>query len=326
MPPGSRVVDAGSCELEVLFFASLAAMNSARGGEVVRRSCGKGAFLTASALFASGLGACSSSRSSAAAPSAAAGASASGSGGSAGNAGGTTGQAGGTDESGGNLASGGASGRGGGAGEAALGGASGGGAMNGGFGRGGAAGTTGTAGNAGSAGGVPTEIAGWAFDDNRGPFDSYAVTPPTLGGVVSYSRFNGHPGGCLDATLGFTGANEEIRVGAQFSSPRTLIGKTLSAEVFLRAGWNDPTHLGKIRLYLITGAEGDAYAEGATVDLLIGGTWNTLTLDPAAPAKSTGTVDTSLVLGLGVSISSPDVPPNTTLEVYVDNVLVHDAP
>ena len=316
-------------EQEVLFFPSLAAMNSARGGEVIRRSCGKGAFLTASALFAAGLGACSSSRSSAAAPSDAAGASASGSGGSAGNTGGTTGQAGGTGESGGSLASGGASGRGGGAGEAALGGASGGGAMNGGFGGGGSAGTTGTAGNAGnagSAGGVPTEITGWAFDDNRGPFDSYAVTPPTLGGVVSYSRFNGHPGGCLDATLGFTGANEEIRVGAQFSSPRTLIGKTLSAEVFVRAGWNDPTHLGKIRLYLITGAKGDAYAEGATIDFLIGGTWNTLTLDPAAPAKSTGTVDTSLVLGLGVSILSPDVPPNTTLEVYVDNVLVHDAP
>jgi hypothetical protein len=169
------------------------------------------------------------------------------------------------------------------------------------------------------------EITGWTFDDSRGGFDAYAVTPPVAGGAVITSP-NGHPGDCLYATLGFTGANQEMRVGVMFSSPRTLTRKTLSAEVRLAAGWNDPAHLGKIRLYLITGAQGDRYAEGPTIDFLISGTWNTVTLDPAAPAVSTGPVDTSLVFGLGVSILSPDAPPNTTLAVYIDNVLVHDAP
>ncbi len=187
------------------------------------------------------------------------------------------------------------------------------------------AGSAGTAGNAGSAGGTPMEITGWTFEDYRGDFNAYPVTPPARGGVVTDSP-NGHPGSCLYATLGFKGANEEMRVGVMFSSPRTLTRKTLSAEVFVAAGWTDLAHLGKIRLYLITGAKGDQYAEGPTIDLLIGGTWNMITLDPAAPAVSTGAVDTSLVRGLGVSILSADGPSNTTLVVYVDNVLVHDAP
>jgi hypothetical protein len=183
----------------------------------------------------------------------------------------------------------------------------------------GTAGAGGTAGTLGTAGSAPT---GWTFDDGPGPFDAYAVQPSTLGGLTAFSRLNGHPPGCMDATLGFMGAGQEMRVAAQFDPPLDLSGKTISAEVWERSGWNDPNYPGQIKLYLLSGASGNVYAEGPAVDILLQ-VWNVITFDLSAPIRTTGAFDASHVHELGIVFLSPAAYPNLTLDALIDNIAIN---
>jgi hypothetical protein len=151
--------------------------------------------------------------------------------------------------------------------------------------------------------------------------------PLTLGGNIGYTAVNGNPPGSLDAVLGFHGSGQEIHIATRFAAPVDLRGKVLSAEVDMAAGWNDPTYPGRIKLYVLTGADGDVYAEGPRVDLLFRDiVWNVVRFDLAVPSMTTiGAYDPSRVRELGIAFMSPDAPPNGTLHVRIDNILIRNA-
>jgi hypothetical protein len=115
-----------------------------------------------------------------------------------------------------------------------------------------------------------------------------------------------------------------MHVAARFDPPLDLTGKKVSAEIFHRAGWNDPEFPGRIRLYVLMGEDG-VVAEGPREDILMN-VWNVVTLDMTAPeATSTGTFAPDQVRELGIDIVSPDSYPNLTLAIWVDNILIADA-
>jgi hypothetical protein len=230
----------------------------------------------------------------------------------------------------------------GGAGTSGLGGASDGGAgttggasVTGGVsgGRGGTAGAgtggaaSGSSGHAGAGGAV--EVIGngplsWSRPNGLYRFQAYSVTPLDLGGVIGSSGVNGNPPPCGGATLGFEGSGQEMHLAARFDPPLDLTGKKVSAEIFHRAGWNDPEFPGRIKLYVLMGEDG-VVAEGPREDILMN-VWNVVTLDMTAPeATSTGTFAPDQVRELGIAIESPDSYPNLTLAIWVDNIVIADA-